>query len=276
MKRSKRKSTTYQKTSYHDSVQDENKDSNIMQAREESTAIRKIKRGIKAARKFAQNPAEVKSATNEFFFGVTGDKFTTNTRFKTDMGKISKSSNNKMSKILGQADVEFIHMLRDEENHELLREFEEFDFGIETLYTDKRVTKGLLGKDIHITLEYQNNKVRRNIDVEDEVEFEQEQDEDYEDSYTRNLHDQLKKIEVKYGKSAEEIADIFVKVNGDFSSIIRYFEGEDVMVWNYLEDLALTKPEDSMEYKCLLDSKGKEEIEKRKMFLLRTEQAENF
>lgn len=46
--------------------------------------------------------------------------------------------------------------------------------------------------------------------------------------------------------------------------------GETVPMWTYLEDLALTRPEGSMEYKCLVDSKGKDEIEKRKIFLLRT------
>jgi len=77
-------------------------------------------------------------------------------------------------------------------------------------------------------------------------------------------------IEKKYKKSPSEIADVFVKVSGDIGNLQRFFEGEIVPMWTYLEDLALTRPEGSMEYKCLVDSKGKEEIEKRKNFLLKT------
>lgn len=88
----------------------------------------------------------------------------------------------------------------------------------------------------------------------------------------RKLHEKLKAIESKYKKSADEIADIYVKVSGDIDNLERFFQGEHVVVWSYLEDLALTKSEDSMEYKCLIESKGRIEIEKRRKFLLRSEQ----
>ena len=71
---------------------------------------------------------------------------------------------------------------------------------------------------------------------------------------------------MKYNKPPSEIADIFVKVSGDVNSVRRYFEGENVVIWTYLEDLALTRPEGSLEYKCLEDSKGKEEMKKEKHF----------
>jgi hypothetical protein len=47
-----------------------------------------------------------------------------------------------------------------------------------------------------------------------------------------------------------------------------YLEGKKVIQWSYLEDLALTKPETSDEFKCLLKSKGREEIDKRLQFLM--------
>jgi DUF971 family protein len=37
-------------------------------------------------------------------------------------------------------------------------------------------------------------------------------------------------------------------------------EGSGIITWNYLEDLALEKPDDSPEFKVLLAIKGKEEI----------------
>jgi len=49
-------------------------------------------------------------------------------------------------------------------------------------------------------------------------------------------------------------------------------QGKHVVEWNYLEDLALTKPDDSPEFQVLLRTKGKAEIEKRKAFLLATEE----
>jgi hypothetical protein len=39
-----------------------------------------------------------------------------------------------------------------------------------------------------------------------------------------------------------------------------FLEGKPVVDWNYLEDLALTKPEDSAEFQVLLQTKGWEEI----------------
>jgi hypothetical protein len=80
----------------------------------------------------------------------------------------------------------------------------------------------------------------------------------------------LNEIELKYNKTPSEIADVYVKVSGDLANVIKYFEGEQVPTWSYLEDLALTRPEDAMEYKCLLETKGKDEIEKRRDFLLKT------
>jgi hypothetical protein len=224
-----------------------------MHTQEETTNVRKLKKGIKAVRKRLPNPAEVKTASREFFFGVSGDRFTSKMRFKTDLGTISKSGKNKMSEILGQHDQEFMQLfeLEDEEN----------------VYTDPRIIEDRLGRGVRITLEFEMSKVRRNITVDADEDDEEEENEDY-----KKLHEKLKAIEAKYKKPADEIADVFVKVSGDIVSVERYFQGESVVTWQYLEDLAMTKPEDSMEYRCLVDTKGKAEIEKRRNFLLRSEQ----
>lgn len=44
-------------------------------------------------------------------------------------------------------------------------------------------------------------------------------------------------------------------------------EGSGIITWNYLEDLALEKTDDSPEFKVLLAIKGKEEIKVRRDFL---------
>jgi hypothetical protein len=47
-----------------------------------------------------------------------------------------------------------------------------------------------------------------------------------------------------------------------------YLEGKPgVIEWNYLEDLALTRPEDTPEFLVLVQTKGIEEIRIRREFL---------
>ena len=49
-----------------------------------------------------------------------------------------------------------------------------------------------------------------------------------------------------------------------------YFENRPVVEWNFLEDMALTKPDDSPEFQVLLQTKGYEEIKIRRDFLQAT------
>lgn len=276
---SKRKSTTTSRSSHRDNycgrkrIRDddsENRSSNIMHAKEDNTHVRKLKKGIKAVRKSKRSTADPKEASKQFF-RVTSDQITTTNRFTIDVSKIGTSHKNKMSSIFGKAEQEYLELCKNEDNTEALDEANEFEFPTETVYTNPRLTQELLGQGVKITLEFENAKVRRNIDVSKEVSLEEEDEEDKNEAY-KLLHEKLKAIEEKYRKPAEEIADVFVKVSGDFTSLERYFQGENVVLWTYLEDLALTKPEDSMEYKCLMESKGRHEIEKRKNFLLKSQQ----
>ena len=63
------------------------------------------------------------------------------------------------------------------------------------------------------------------------------------------LDTSLKQFEREFGKNTKEIAEIFCKVSGQLNKMREYLEGKpSVVEWNYLEDLALTKPEDSAEF----------------------------
>lgn len=85
------------------------------------------------------------------------------------------------------------------------------------------------------------------------------------------INTQLKKFEKEFGKSTVEIAEIFCKVSGRLNKMRDYLENKPhVVEWNYLEDLALTKPEDSAEFQLLLQTKGLEEIKIRREFLQAT------
>jgi hypothetical protein len=46
----------------------------------------------------------------------------------------------------------------------------------------------------------------------------------------------------------EEIANLFVRVSGRLNKMRDALEGRPVTEWDYLEDLALTKPETSAEF----------------------------
>ena len=84
------------------------------------------------------------------------------------------------------------------------------------------------------------------------------------------------------GKTIFEITDIFMKVSGDMDNLRQCLQKEKEAAaggkgghiepmpceWSYLEDIALSMPENSAEYRDLLIRKGREEIDKRKVFLL--------
>lgn len=84
------------------------------------------------------------------------------------------------------------------------------------------------------------------------------------------LDSQLKQFEKQYGKTTEEVADAFVRVSGRLNKMKDYFENRPVVEWNYLEDMALTKPDDSPEFQVLLHTKGFDEIKIRRDFLQAT------
>ena len=88
------------------------------------------------------------------------------------------------------------------------------------------------------------------------------------------LHTAFSELAEEFGgKTIFEITDIFMKVSGDLGALRTYLEkgaeGEPMKnEWSYIEDIALSMPENSAEFRDLLVTKGKEEIEKRKFFLL--------
>ncbi len=61
-----------------------------------------------------------------------------------------------------------------------------------------------------------------------------------------------------------------MRVSGDFEALKKLLAGnEDILqVWTYQDDIALSMPENSSEFRDLLQRKGRQEIDKRKIFLL--------
>ncbi len=76
-------------------------------------------------------------------------------------------------------------------------------------------------------------------------------------------------MQAKFKKTKEEISEIYVKCSGNFPKMRKYITNPDsVVIWNYLEDLALEYTDDSPEFMVLLNEKGMKEICERRLFLV--------
>ncbi len=61
---------------------------------------------------------------------------------------------------------------------------------------------------------------------------------------------------------------LYVAVSGQIRKVRDYLSGKKgVVTWNALEDMALGKPDQSIEFQVLLEAKGREEITIRRTFL---------
>ena len=81
------------------------------------------------------------------------------------------------------------------------------------------------------------------------------------------LNDKLEEISQKYNKPFKEICMKFGEVSGDVEALEKYLNGEEVVVWTEFEDMALAHTHDSSVYEYLLETKGIDEIKKRKSYL---------
>ena len=61
-----------------------------------------------------------------------------------------------------------------------------------------------------------------------------------------------------------------MRVSGDIEQLKLLLQGDETLasVWTYQDDIGLSLPDNSSEYRELLMRKGRQEIEKRKHFLL--------
>lgn len=87
-----------------------------------------------------------------------------------------------------------------------------------------------------------------------------------EGTFNRLMND-LQQIAQEYGVNEEEIHDRFFKVSCSKAKLIESLKGQSFTQWTELEDLALEKGTESIEYKYLLKAKGYEEILRRKKFI---------
>ena len=83
------------------------------------------------------------------------------------------------------------------------------------------------------------------------------------------LAEQLENLQTRFKKTHDEMAELYVSVSGDIKKMRDYLSNKPgVITWNYLEDLALQKADDSPEFAVLLQEKGWSEICARRSFLV--------
>ena len=148
----------------------------------------------------------------------------------------------------------------------MLRTYRDIPIALERLYKESDYIKERHGHDLQIMIDPQitSKKRRRQVTlVKDSFSTDEEQ-------VFLKLHQTFLELQQKYtDKTIYDITDIFMKVSGDINAVKEYLAGNKVTEWDYLEDIALSYPENSTEYRCLVAKKGREEIDKRKYFLLR-------
>jgi hypothetical protein len=117
-----------------------------------------------------------------------------------------------------------------------------------------------------VVVNYAGNEAKKDIHFNEDVKINKSAKGG--EKKVQSFEDKLKSMQDKYNKTGEELGEIFVRASGDLDLMDRFLKGERVSLWNYLEDNALEKPEDSDEFLYLMEVKGIEEIEKRKKFLI--------
>jgi hypothetical protein len=71
-----------------------------------------------------------------------------------------------------------------------------------------------------------------------------------------------------YGKSSQEISEIYAGSSGDLKVMHEYLKGKgDIVLWNDEEDEILRNGVNSAEYESLVKKRGKKEVEKRAKYL---------
>ena len=234
---------------------------------EEFKRQKQIEAGIESVRKIPQKNLMIDEAAKHLFKNADDRK----QRFKINMnGQFKSRSAGALSKRFGKADQEFVNLIKNSETQVGTDDIGDIPATTKNIYSDpKYVEKQMMKKDYIINLSISQAKATRQVKaVEREVSENEEQQEQQENQEVRKLQSELKKIEKEFGKTDDEIARAFVSVSGSLSELRKLFRGEQVVQWNYLEDRALTKNKDSIQYKCILEQKGKEEVDRRIQFLI--------
>lgn len=77
----------------------------------------------------------------------------------------------------------------------------------------------------------------------------------------------LQRIAQEFGQTEDEVNDKFFKLNCSKSRLIEVLKGQKFSQWCEIEDYALKLDNEGPFYKVLLETKGAEDIARRRKFL---------
>lgn len=245
---------------------------------ESDTERSRLRKGIESVRRMPKDTEILRNAQTSFFDkDAVHSKVFKEQKKRFNLSTASKSKKSKLSKAFGAADLEFTKLVQ-KKKYEWAEDInDDLPTTVEDLYTSKTIfQKNSIASNIKVKVSYSMENVKRDYEWigTEEAKAEMAAKKKVDDAVPEGeefvdvLQKELKKIAKKYDKTAHEVAEVFVKVSGNPDNIEKYFKGEDVIQWTYLEDLALTKDTTSIEYKCLMETKGKEALDERRAFLL--------
>lgn len=87
------------------------------------------------------------------------------------------------------------------------------------------------------------------------------------DHFFEKLSRDLRDLAKEYGKEMDEMHMLFMEVSCDLGELRNLLKGEKAPKWSMLEDLAIQSEPESVEYKHICDSKGGNQVSKRRKFL---------
>lgn len=125
------------------------------------------------------------------------------------------------------------------------------------IYNQEDLTN-FLSNDLKITVERDS---KNNLSVKSKVV------QSSNDQYFAGLNKELRALAREYDKAMDEIHMLFMEVCcdlGELRTLLKFGKGSK---WTMLEDLAIQKEPNSMEFQHICDSKGESQVSKRKKFL---------
>lgn len=182
------------------------------------------------------------------------------TRDIFDFGELCPTERSRISRHFAHVDAKRIKKV-GEKDPEILKEYGgNQEIMIDEIYNPK-YQDHLLKESREVILITDLETGKRHIALAEDLDLQEE------DEFTANLRESLQELRERHGKTEEEITDLFLMATGDILRLKNHLEGKKVIMWTYLEDLALNKGDDSDELKFLAKQKGMGEIEKRRRFL---------
>lgn len=153
----------------------------------------------------------------------------------------------------------------------MIRVYKDIPVALSKLYQEPDYIKNRHGLDLQVTFETSSGvsgKKKKRIVTLIKDSFTAE-----EEHVFQKLHNTFQTLSEQFGnKSIFEITDAFMRVSGDVEALKKYMQGVENLncIWTYQDDISLSLPDNSSEYRELLMRKGRFEIDKRKQFLLST------